>query len=89
MQVVVPIELEAFDQVERDLDLARLGDRDRLVELDHRGAGAARELAVEGCELTPVLGLLRVQDRDRGLQHVWAASAERQRSIELRRPASL
>ena len=86
VQVVVPIELQPFDQVQRHLDLARLGDRGRLVELDHRGAGATRELAVEGCELAPVLGLVRVQDRDRGLEHVRAASAERQRSIELRPP---
>ena len=41
------------------LDVARLGDRDRAVELDDRRAGAAGELAVERRDLRPVGRLVR------------------------------
>ena len=61
VQVVVAVELEALDQVERGLDVARLGDRRGPVELDDRRAGQAGELAVERGELRPVLGLVDVQ----------------------------
>jgi hypothetical protein len=46
VQVVVAVELEALDQGERGLDLARFGDGGGPVELDDRRAGAAGELAV-------------------------------------------
>jgi len=34
VQVVVAVELQPLDECERGIDVARLGDRDRLVELD-------------------------------------------------------
>jgi hypothetical protein len=58
MQIVVAVELEALHQGERGLDVARFGDGDGAVELDDRRAGEAGELAAEGRELRPVLGLV-------------------------------
>jgi hypothetical protein len=59
-QIVVAVELEAFHQRERGLDLARFGDGDGLVELHDRRAGETGELAVQGRDLRPVLRLLYV-----------------------------
>ena len=41
VQVVVAVELEAVDERERGLDVAGLGERRRVVQLDDRRAGAA------------------------------------------------
>src|SRR5439155_9389634 len=82
VQIVVAVELEALDQGERGPDLARFGDGGGPVELRDRRTGDAGELAVEGRDLRPVLGLIYVQGRDRRLQHVGIAAAERQRAIE-------
>src|SRR5207244_12328355 len=48
VQIVVEVELEALDQGERGLDLARLGDGDGPVQLRDRRLRAAGELAVQG-----------------------------------------
>ena len=61
-----------------------LGDRHRAAELDDRRAGEARELAVERGDLRPVARLVGVQRRDRRLQHVRPAAAQRQRAVERR-----
>ena len=82
VQVVVVLELEALRQREGGLDVARFRDGDRVVQLDDRRAGAAGELAVQGRDLRPILGLFNVQGRQRGLQHVRTPAAERQRAIE-------
>jgi hypothetical protein len=82
VQVMVLLELEALDQSERGLDLARFGDRGSLVELDDGRAGEAGELAVQSGDLRPVLGLVQVQGCDRRLQHIGIAAVERQRALE-------
>jgi hypothetical protein len=82
VQIVVAVELEGLHQSEPRLDLARFGEGGGPVELHDRRAGAAGELAVQGRELRPVLGLVDVQGRDPRLQHVGIAAAERQRALE-------
>ena len=82
MQVVVALELEALDEREPGLDVARLGDRHGPVEVGHRRADEPRELAVQGCELLPVLRLVQVQGCDGRLQDVRPAPAERQSALE-------
>ena len=82
VQIVVRVELEAVDQCERSLDLARFGHGCGLVQLHDRRAGSAGELVVESRELRPVLGLLDVQGRDGRLEHVGVAAAERERTVE-------
>src|SRR5207248_2466009 len=84
VQVVVAVELEALDKRERGLDVTRLGQGGGPVQLYHRGAGAAAELAVQLRELRPVLRLVDVQRRDRRLQHVEAADPEGQGPVERR-----
>jgi hypothetical protein len=56
--------------------------------LDDGGAGAVCELAVEGCELRPVPGLVEAQGGDGSLENVEAAAAERERAIEHRSSGS-
>src|SRR5689334_17562058 len=46
MEVVVCVQLQAVDELERLPRAASLADRDRAVELDHRGAGLLGEFAV-------------------------------------------
>ena len=46
VQVVVAVEVEALDQGERALDVARLGDRGGLVELHDGRAGDAGQLSI-------------------------------------------
>ena len=82
MQIVVAVELEALHQRERGLDLARFGDGGGPVELHDGRAGETGELAVQGRQLQPVLGLIDVQGRDGRLHNVGTAAAERQRAIE-------
>ena len=82
VQIVVRVELEAVDQCERSLDLARFGHGCGLVQLHDRRAGSAGELVVESRELRPVLGLLDVQGRNGRLEHVGVAAAERERTVE-------
>ena len=82
VQVVVALELEALGECEPGLEVARLGDRHGPVEVGHRRAGEPGELAVEGRELRPVLRLVQMQGRDRRLQDVRPAPAERQSAVE-------
>src|SRR5262245_63813602 len=82
VQVVVVVELEPVGERERGFDLSGFGERGRLVELDDGRAGAAGELAVERRELPPVLRLVEMQGGDRGLEHVRAATGERERALE-------
>ena len=82
MEVRILVQLQAVDERERGLGVACLGDRGGSVELDDRRARAARELAVQGRELVPVLRVVGVQARDRRLQDVRAATAQRQRAVE-------
>jgi hypothetical protein len=67
VQVVVVLEFEPLGESECGLDVSGFGERGCLVELDDGRAGAACELAVEGCELRPVLGLVEVEGGNGGL----------------------
>jgi hypothetical protein len=82
MEVVVLVELEAVDEGERGLDLARFGDRCRTVQFRDRRSCASGELAVQGGKLGPVLRLVDVQRGDRRMQHVGTAAAECQRTLD-------
>jgi hypothetical protein len=68
VQIVVVLEFEPLGERECGLNLSRFGERGGLVELDDGRAGAACELAVEGRELRPVLGLVEVEGGDGGLE---------------------
>src|SRR5207247_7405933 len=77
VQVVVAVELDAFQEVERGLDLAGFGEGGGAVELDDRGPGESSELAVELGEPRPVGAFVDVEGGDRRLEDVWTAAAER------------
>src|SRR6476619_7557645 len=54
VEIVVAVELERVDGGERGPDVARLGDRDRTIQLDDRRSREPRELAVQLREPGPV-----------------------------------
>jgi hypothetical protein len=68
VQIVVVVEFEPLGERECGLNLSCFGEGGGLVELDDGRAGAACELAVEGRELRPVLGLVEVERGDDGLE---------------------
>ena len=82
VQVAVVVEVEPSTIPSAASAPSGLGDRDGPVELDHRRAGEPGELAVERRDLRPVARLVGVQRRDRRLQDVRPAAAERQRPVE-------
>ncbi len=69
---MVAIELEVVEERERGVDVARLGDRRRAVQLHDRRAGGTGELAVQRREERPVGRVVHVQRRDLGLERVRA-----------------
>ena len=84
VQVVVALEVEGVGQGQRGLDLARLGQRGRPVELDDGRAGERGEVALEPGQPRPVLGLVQVQGRDLRLERVRPAAPEPLRTPEAR-----
>src|SRR6476659_5579444 len=60
VEVVVAVQLETVDEVERFSRAACLADRDRAVELDNWRAGQRGELVVQRGDLAPVRGLAGV-----------------------------
>src|ERR671924_1385209 len=74
VQIVVLVEGEAVDEGDGRCRLSGLGDCRGMVELDDRGTRPARKLAVERSELRPILGLVGVERRDRGLECIKTAA---------------
>ncbi len=86
VEVAVAVEFQVVHDPQSGGHVTGLRDRDRAVELDDRRPGERRELAVERGDLHPVARRLAVHRGDRGLQHVLAAPAQRDRSLQ-RHPA--
>ena len=61
-EVVVAVEVEALDELERGLDVACLGHGGGPVELDDGRARETGELTVQPCQLRPVLRLVGVEE---------------------------
>src|SRR5215467_10552821 len=86
VEVEVAVQVEAVHGVQRRGGVAGLGEGRGVVELDHRGAGEFGQPPVQLGDLRPVDLLGGLQRRDRGLDDVGAAAAQRDRLVE-RRPS--
>ena len=70
VQILVVVERDRVDDRQRRRRPLDLGDRDSPVQLHHRRAGYAGELAVERRDLGPVDRIVGLQRGDRRLEHV-------------------
>jgi hypothetical protein len=84
VQVLVGVEREPVDDLERCLGSIGLCHRHGEIQLDHRRAGEPGEFAVERRDLRPVDLVVRLKRPDRSLHDVRAAPTERERAVQQR-----